>query len=221
MSTPIPSNSDCPLRVGDRVKILPEFQDEGDDEFERIVVEAPTDSSRVLIQTIIPGMNLLPTERIEASMLLILRTLEEEIQIEPEAAIARFADQLTRKQRVWCLENHPAATLKVMGGKLDPIELDLCVQKHPTIPLMFVADRLTEEQLSHLAGDYSFATLLYAAHRLPPEVLRATVARHPGECIIILERHPESPLRQALQSIRSDVPPKVAASLVITLTPGG
>ncbi len=221
MTQPIPANSHRPLVPGDRVRILPEFQDQGDDDFERIVVEAPPDSSRVLIRTLIPGLNLQPTERIEASMLMILRTLEEEIQNEPEAAIARFADQLTPEQRVWCVENHPAATLKLMGGKLDPVELDLCVQKHPTIPLMFAADRLTEEHLLHLSEDYSFATLLYAAHRLPPEILRATVARHPGECIIILERHPESPLRQALQPIRSDVHPKVAAALAITLTPGG
>ncbi len=54
---------------GDRVRILPEFQDEGDDDFERIVIEAPADSPRVLIETRIPGMTYPPTERIEAKML--------------------------------------------------------------------------------------------------------------------------------------------------------
>jgi hypothetical protein len=51
------------------VRILPEFQDEGDDEFERIVVEAPADSPRVLVKTLIPGFEYAPTERIEARML--------------------------------------------------------------------------------------------------------------------------------------------------------
>ena len=221
MNAPTPSNDSRPLVPGDRVRITPEFQDEGDDNFVWVVVEAPSDSPRVLIRTLIPGMSIQPTERIEASMLLLVVDLERQLQVDPENTIREHAAELTPEQRIWCVENHPVVTLQALGELLAPNELDLCVQKHTTIPLMFVADRLTEEQLSHLAGDYSFATLLYAAHRLPPEVLRATVARHPGECIIILERHPESPLRQALQSIRSDVPPKVAASLAITLTPGG
>jgi hypothetical protein len=67
--SPLPANSAEPLVAGDRVRILPEFQDEGDDEFERIVVEAPSDSPRVLVKTLIPGFEYPPTERVEAHML--------------------------------------------------------------------------------------------------------------------------------------------------------
>lgn len=67
--SPLPANSDVPLVAGDWVRIVPEFQDEGDDEFERIVVEAPEDSSRVLIKTLIPGFEYPPTEWIEGRML--------------------------------------------------------------------------------------------------------------------------------------------------------
>ena len=57
------------LKVGDRVRIKPEWQDPGDDEFERIVIEAPADCTRVLVQTIIPGYTHHPVARIEVSML--------------------------------------------------------------------------------------------------------------------------------------------------------
>jgi hypothetical protein len=57
------------LKVGDRVRIKPEWQDPGDDEFERIVIEAPADCTRVLVQTIIPGYTHQPVARIETSML--------------------------------------------------------------------------------------------------------------------------------------------------------
>ena len=69
MNQPIPSNSSEPLKVGDRVRILPEWQNNGDEQFEHVVVEAMGDCSRVLIRTIIPGGLLEPTERIEARML--------------------------------------------------------------------------------------------------------------------------------------------------------
>ena len=74
MDAPIPVNDSRPLMPGDRVRILPEFQDAGDDEFERIVVEAPSDSPRVLVQTMIPGMQITPTERVEARMLIRVAT---------------------------------------------------------------------------------------------------------------------------------------------------
>jgi len=51
------------------VRIVPKFQDAGDDEFERVVVEAPEDCTRVLVETRIPGFTYNPTERIEAAML--------------------------------------------------------------------------------------------------------------------------------------------------------
>jgi hypothetical protein len=57
------------LKAGDRVRIKPEWQDEGDDEFERIVIEAPADCTRVLVQTIIPGYTHNPVARIETFML--------------------------------------------------------------------------------------------------------------------------------------------------------
>jgi hypothetical protein len=57
------------LKVGDRVRIKPEWQDPGDDEFERVVIEAPADCTRVLVQTIIPGFTHHPVARIEVSML--------------------------------------------------------------------------------------------------------------------------------------------------------
>lgn len=57
------------FKVGDRVRIKPEWQDEGDDEFERVVIEAPENSPRVLIKTLILGFEYPPTERIEVSKL--------------------------------------------------------------------------------------------------------------------------------------------------------
>lgn len=69
MSAPVPFNDTHLLVPGDRVRILSEFQDEGDDEFERIIVEAPSDSPRVLVKTLIPGFKYPPMERIEARML--------------------------------------------------------------------------------------------------------------------------------------------------------
>jgi len=36
MNQPIPRGGNEPLKLGDRVQIVPEWQDEGDDEFERV-----------------------------------------------------------------------------------------------------------------------------------------------------------------------------------------
>jgi hypothetical protein len=69
MNAPIPADESRPLVPGDRVRIRPDYQDDGDDDFERIVIEAPADSPRVLIRTIIPGFDIPPTERIESRML--------------------------------------------------------------------------------------------------------------------------------------------------------
>ncbi len=69
MVFPIPANDTKPLMAGDKVRIVPQFQDPGDDEFERIVIEAPEDCNRVLVVGGIPGFQINPTERIEASML--------------------------------------------------------------------------------------------------------------------------------------------------------
>ena len=72
MKQPIPANGTEPLKAGDRVRIVPEFQDPGDDRFERFVIEAPDDCSRVRIRTIIPGFSILPVEWIEADKLILL-----------------------------------------------------------------------------------------------------------------------------------------------------
>ena len=71
MKQPIPSNSAVPLKAGDRVQIVPAWQDPGDDQFERIVIEAPDDSTRVRIRTIIPGFLIQPTEWIESDKLVL------------------------------------------------------------------------------------------------------------------------------------------------------
>jgi hypothetical protein len=64
-----PHGSNRPLKVGDRVRVKPEWQDPGDDDYERYVIEAPEDCTRVLVQTIIPGCTHHPVARIETSML--------------------------------------------------------------------------------------------------------------------------------------------------------
>ena len=71
MNQPIPRGGTEPLKVGDRVQIVPEWQDPGDALFECFVIEAPTDSTRVRIRIIIPGLVQL-TEWIEADHLILL-----------------------------------------------------------------------------------------------------------------------------------------------------
>ena len=58
------------LQVGDRVRIHPEWQDPGDDDFVRIVIEAPDDSPHVLVRALIPNFEHHPIERIPASHLI-------------------------------------------------------------------------------------------------------------------------------------------------------
>ena len=72
MKHPIPSNTTDPLKVGDRVQIVPAWQDPGDDQFERFVIEAPPNTAQVRIRTIIPGFTIHPTEWTEASKLILL-----------------------------------------------------------------------------------------------------------------------------------------------------
>lgn len=72
MKQPIPRNGTDPLKIGDRVQIVPEWQDPGDNEFERFVIEAPEDCTRVQIQAIIPAFAFHPTEWIEADRLIRL-----------------------------------------------------------------------------------------------------------------------------------------------------
>jgi len=77
MKQPIPSNSAVSLKVGDRVQIVPEWQDPGDDRYERFVIEAPADCTRVRIQAHVPGMFFQPVEWIEANKLVFVPFVRE------------------------------------------------------------------------------------------------------------------------------------------------
>ena len=72
MKQPIPRNGTEPLKVGDRVQIVPEWQDPGDDRYERFVIEVPDDCTRVSIQALVPNLVFQPTEWIEADKLIHL-----------------------------------------------------------------------------------------------------------------------------------------------------
>ena len=72
MNQHIPRGCSEPLKVGDRVQIVPEWQDSGDDRFERFVIEAPPNTAQVRIRTLIPGLVFHPTEWIEADHLILL-----------------------------------------------------------------------------------------------------------------------------------------------------
>ena len=74
MKQPIPRNGTAPLTVGDRVQIVPEWQDPEDENFERFVIEAPDDCTRVRIQAVVPSMFFQPTEWIEADKLIHIPT---------------------------------------------------------------------------------------------------------------------------------------------------
>ncbi len=74
MKHPIPRNRTEPLKIGDQVQIVPEWQDPGDDKFERFVIEAPENCTQVRIRTVIPGLVFHPTEWIEADRLILLPT---------------------------------------------------------------------------------------------------------------------------------------------------
>jgi len=72
MNQPIPRNGTEPLRVGDQVQIVPEWQDPGDDRFESYVIEAPPNTTQVRIRTILPNLVIHPTEWIEADKLILI-----------------------------------------------------------------------------------------------------------------------------------------------------
>ena len=71
MKQAIPCKGTVPLKAGDRVQIVPEWQDPGDDRYERIVIEVPLDCTRVLVRTLIPGFFIQPTSWIEAGQLIL------------------------------------------------------------------------------------------------------------------------------------------------------
>ncbi len=66
MKQPIPRNDTAPLKVGDRVRIVPEWQDPGGDQYEHFVIGGPDDCTRVRIQTVVPSLVFQPSEWIEA-----------------------------------------------------------------------------------------------------------------------------------------------------------
>jgi hypothetical protein len=72
MKQPIPRGGTEPLKVGDRVLIVPERQDPGDNDYERFVIEAPPNITQVRIRTIIPGLRFHPSEWIEADHLILV-----------------------------------------------------------------------------------------------------------------------------------------------------
>ena len=72
MKQAIPRNGTVPLKVGDRVQIVPEWQDPGDEKYERFVIEAPDDCTSVRIQTVVPNLIIQPVEWIEADELILL-----------------------------------------------------------------------------------------------------------------------------------------------------
>jgi hypothetical protein len=72
MKQPFPRGGIEPLQVGDRVQIVPEWQDPGDDRFERFVIQAPMNTTQVRIRTLIPGFVFHPTEWIEADHLILI-----------------------------------------------------------------------------------------------------------------------------------------------------
>jgi hypothetical protein len=74
MNQPIPRGGTEPLKVGDRVQIVPEWQDPGDERFERFVIEAPPNTTQVRIRTVVPGFVFHPTEWIEADKLNLIPT---------------------------------------------------------------------------------------------------------------------------------------------------
>lgn len=221
MPQPIPSNSIRPLRVGDRVQIVLEWQDPSDGEFERLVIEAPPDSARVLIRTIMPDMPIQPTETIEASKLLRVFDFGKLADLSPEVVIHEHCGELTREQRLFFIEKFPSVTLEALGNSTTPEEVDLCAQLHPSIALSLAADRIIQDRLYQLTESHSFAVLLHASHLLTAEALQSLAAVHPGECIVILERHPESRLRQSLRPLQETINPSVATILATILEPGG
>ena len=74
MKQPIPRNGTEPLKVGDRVQIVPEWQDPGDDQYQRFVIKVPADSTSVRIRTVVPDLVFQPGEWIEADRLFLLPT---------------------------------------------------------------------------------------------------------------------------------------------------
>lgn len=172
MHSPIPHNSIRPLTIGEKVRIRPEFQDDGDNEFERIVIEAPADSPRVLIRTIIPGMDIQPTETIQATMLERVIDLGQFADTQPEIAIAGHFTEFSQETRLWLVEKFPQQVMAT--GKANDEETNLCAQLHPSIAIRMAANRLTDDRIRELAETHPFDILLNASDCVAPEQLRTS-----------------------------------------------
>jgi hypothetical protein len=169
----------------------------------------------------IPHDSIRPTETIEAFKLVRVIGLGRLAGLEARTAIKEHAGELTREQRLFFIEKFPFVTLQALGDRVTAEEVALCVQLHPSIALNLAAAHLTADQIELLAESHSFDALLHASHRLDVETLRRLTTVHPGECIVILERHPESRLRQSLRALHGDLNPNVARTLATILSPGG
>lgn len=219
MPAPIPHNSIRPLIVGEMVRIRPEFQDPGDDQFETIVIEAPADSPRVIIRFLIPDMPIPPTQTIEAAQLERVIDLRQFGDLPPETVIGQHLADLPRETRLWLVEKFPDQVMA--SGQFTPEEADLCAQLHPSIAIRRASHSLSDARIQQLADTHPFDILLHASQRLAPVELLNLAATRPGECIIILERHPESRLRYSLRALHHGLNPNVAAALTSVSQPGG
>jgi hypothetical protein len=83
MKQPIPRGGTVPLNVGDRVQIVPEWQDPGDEKYQRFVIEAPEICTQVRIQAVIPSVFFQPVEWIEADRLVPIPTHNPESPTNP------------------------------------------------------------------------------------------------------------------------------------------
>jgi hypothetical protein len=175
------------------------------------VPEAAVDEDDITIQ---------PTEVIEASKLARVIDFGVLADLDPKIVIQEHRAELTREQRLFFIDKFPSVTLDALGKKVTPEEVDLCAQLQPSIALNLATDRITGERLDQLTRTHSFAVLLYASHRLTADALLRLTTIHPRECIVILEKHPESGLRQSLRALQETINPNVAATLAAVSTSG-
>ena len=73
----IPCGGNEPLKVGDPVQIVPKWQDPGDENYARVVIEAPPNTDQVRIRTKAPGLVFQSTEWIKADRLVLVAAAPE------------------------------------------------------------------------------------------------------------------------------------------------
>ena len=62
------------FKVGDQVQIVPEWQDPGDEAFDRFVIEAPDGADSVKVRTMIPEMCIQPVAWVRKEWLVLIRS---------------------------------------------------------------------------------------------------------------------------------------------------